>query len=248
MKKEDTRTYAMAMRVRDTPGGLMSTDFLPYTGCRVNKDFQPLIDRGVMTKAKEGYFNRYSVSAAQWAKYAAETPLGNFGTRMAKIKAVNLPEAAKKAATQKTPGPRVTRLNRLIELAGRPKGVTSAEKVDSKATPKGIGLALGRMHERGMLFRVRTGPHHYTYFASKAQADAFDNPYSRPIDRTVSNSASSFCAPDKRKQDKQTSRAKWNATPAYLPYDDAGRPLFKVTICPGFTADPPKSNTFSGAY
>ena len=248
MKKEDSRTYAMAMRVRDTPGGLMSTDFGTYPGFRVNRDFQPLLKRGVMGKVKEGHFNRYFVSAEQWAKYAAETPRSNFGTRVAKPKVIK-PKVVKKAVKQKTPGNQGKgRMPRLIELAGRPQGVTSAEKVDSKATKKCIGLTLGKMHSQGLLFRVKTGANHYTYFATQAQADAFHNAYTRPIPEKESTSGVRFCAPDKRKQDKQTSRAKWNATPAYLPYDDAGRPLFKVTICPGFTSDPPKSNTFSGAY
>ena len=44
-------------------------------------------------------------------------------------------------------------------------------------------------------------------------------------------------------------KAPWPAdAPVHLPYDDAGRPLFRVTVCPGFTGEPKKTNTYTGAY
>jgi hypothetical protein len=43
-------------------------------------------------------------------------------------------------------------------------------------------------------------------------------------------------------------RAEWRPdAPAHLPYDDAGRPLFKVTIAKPFP-QPTRTNTYSGAY
>ena len=43
-------------------------------------------------------------------------------------------------------------------------------------------------------------------------------------------------------------RATWDKdTPPHLPYDDAGRPLFKVTIAKPFP-QPTRTNTYSGAF
>lgn len=236
MKREDLITYKMMQRVHESPNGLMSADFRPLRSDKIHNYFADFVRRGLATLHKEGWKNRYTVSDEQWNEY---------------IKPVTF-NCQPKARAQIGDS---TMYGKLLTLAARPQGVNCDEPGYQR---NDMSVRLSKLGVKGRLICVKNPRTVNQYFYHQADADAFQAafivpPKAVPKPKPPKNKiqkASAFPASVKFKQDtpkhaqtNESARAKWNATPPHLPVDEAGRPLWKLTICPGFTTDPKFSNT-----
>lgn len=240
MSREDLITYKMMQRLHESPNGLMTADFLPLSSNRVHNYLRSFTQRGLVTLHKVGNNNRYTVNDAQWAIYVIPTP-------------INLsPKTKAEAGDGSVYG-------KLLELASRPKGMDCSEVIRG-LTRDDLSIRLSKLGVKGRLIGVDLPKTLRRYFTSQADADAYKAAYVPPKPRPPAPPAekqpkiqsakairASFRFTDARPKDyeatKLTARAKWLATPPHLPYDEAGQPLFKVTVCPGFTSQPTRSNT-----
>ena len=238
MKREDLITYKMMQRVHESPNGLMSADFRPLRSDKVHNYFGHFVRRGMATLHKEGWLNRYTVSDEQWAEY---------------IKPITFNIQPKARAQVGDP----TFYGQLLTLAARPGGVNCDEPFKGYSRNE-LSVRLSKLGVKGRLICAKNPRTVNQYFYHQADADAFKAAFIVPpkavpkpkevkpkIQRGSAFPATVKFKTDKPKheQTKESARAKWNATPPHLPYDDAGRPLWKLTICPGFTTDPKFSNT-----
>jgi hypothetical protein len=240
MSREDLITYKMMQRLHETPEGLMTADFLPLSSSRVHNYLIRFVPRGWVTLHKVGSLNRYTVNEAQWAMYVAR------------------PKAHVHPKKKSAPGDGSV-YGKLMELASRSDGLDCSEQIRG-LTRDDVSIRLSKLGVKGRLIGVDMPLARRRYFMHQADADAYRVSYvppqpPPPVPRAVKQPKiqsakaikASFRFTDARPKDyeatKLTARAKWLATPPHLPYDEAGRPLFKVTVCPGFTSQPTRSNT-----
>lgn len=157
--------------------------------------------------------------------------------------------------------PEETRSYKVMAIAMTKRGVRSTDFPDTKHTD--VNKVFRRLVTDGVL--TRTGAERpYVYHATKAQHAEFvlslDRPNLRPA-RTKKRTARSLPQFVQSKdgglpQFNQTiarsiEKAKSKATDhkdMHWPVDADGNPLWKHTICKGFTGQPHKTNTFTGAY
>ena len=127
---------------------------------------------------------------------------------------------------------------RLLALAARPEGVVTSDL--SHLNSNSVGTAAWNMTKRGELFAVKECRSN-RWFATKAARDAHAAKIAKqPPQAKIYSVAQPAIVIRGRAWDKNA--------PMHFPKDEKGRPLWKFTKCPGFTSDPPKSNTFTGAY
>jgi hypothetical protein len=237
MNREDLITYKMMKRLHEAPNGLMTADFAPLSSNRVHNYLRTFTQRGLVTLHKVGNNNRYTVNDAQWSIYVIPTP-------------INLsPKTKAEAGDGSVYG-------KLLQLASRPQGMDCSEVIRG-LTRDDLSIRLSKLGVKGRLIGVDLPKTLRRYFTSQSDASAYRASYvpPQPVARPPkpakvqrgSALPASFRFTDARPKDyeakKETARAQWLAIPPHLPYDEAGRPLFKVTICPGFTSQPTRSNT-----
>lgn len=136
-----------------------------------------------------------------------------------------------------------------MHLATRPQGVTHLEFYKERHTSTTLRKAMARSTDKKFCV-ARKVDGIRTYFATQEGLRKYINagigiPPAGFNERTGVAYPQAASAP---KIAGQFNRAYWDAdAPPHLPYDDAGRPLFKVTIAPP-PPTPTRTNTYSGAY
>lgn len=139
---------------------------------------------------------------------------------------------------------------RVMHLAARPEGVCMHDVTELER--RAYFKVMSKLMDRKCVTRKINGRLSH-YFATAEQLDAYKSPAMgpRPAAAHECRPAQAF---DRNQRltinpKRPPGKVPWSANaPIHLPYDDAGRPLWKFTACPGFTGDPIKTNTFTGAY
>lgn len=140
----------------------------------------------------------------------------------------------------------------IMTLAVRPQGVNTSEVTAIRGgKTSDVAKAMKLLETKGYLSRP---PKAHPKNASVAQCTPEQlasylakgaPPPKKPQPVTLERRVTTLSINPKR----IAGRAPWTKdAPPHLPYDDAGKPLFKVTVCPGFTGNPVRTNTHSGAY
>ena len=135
---------------------------------------------------------------------------------------------------------------RAMKLAQTAKGVQSSDLKDKVASD--VGKVLRKLVNQGYMTCIDESRRPYVYTATKEQADKW------VADHTKQPKAMTIKPPKQRVQPvlsqpkpRPASKPKDERKTVY-PVDADGNPLWKHTICPGFTGDPHKTNTHTGAY
>ena len=157
--------------------------------------------------------------------------------------------------------PEETRSYKVMAIAMTKRGVRSTDFPDTKQTD--VNKVFRRLMTDGVLTRTGTD-RPYVHHATKAQHAIFvlslDRPNLRPARpkkkkarmlpqffRPKDGGLSQFGQPKARPIEKAKSKAT-DHKDMHWPVDADGKPLWKHTICPGFTGEPMRTNTYSGAY
>ena len=146
--------------------------------------------------------------------------------------------------------PAETRSYKVMAIAITKRGVRSTDFPDTKQTD--VNKVFRRLMTDGVLTRTGT-ERPYVHHATKAQHAEFvlslDRPNLRPArkKKRTARMLSQFNQTIARPIEKAKSKAT-DHKDMHWPVDANGNPLWKHTICKGFTGQPHKTNTFSGAY
>lgn len=197
---------------------MTSDKFAPRTRGQVVSDFKNLVKRGVVTKIGERRTCAFVVTPEQFAKFLAES----------------------KPSTR----------DELLELAARPHGVSTVELPGR--VPKAVGTTAVRLVKMGLL-HVWKWHNGNRWFTTEAARNAYAAQIVKAAPKPSADSKAASAAWNEvgktAKRKKAAHRQGWGKDdPPYLPHDDAGAPLYTVTVCPGFTGEPRRTNTFTGAY
>ena len=197
----------------------MTTDqFAPRTRNEVISDLTKLTRRGLVTKVGKGRAVAFTVSAEQLCAFTRK------------------------------PNPSIR--EQLLELAALPDGVATTE-VSGRVT-KAVGTTASLLFNRGLLHVWKCSKGNRWFTTAEAR-----NTYAAQVVKAAPKSSAESKAASAAwnevgktaKPKKAAHRKGWGKDdPPYLPHDDAGRPLYTVTVCPGFTGEPRRTNTFTGAY
>lgn len=138
----------------------------------------------------------------------------------------------------------------LLEAAAMPDGVASNE-LPGRVT-KAVGTTASLLFNRGLLHVLKCSKGNRWFTAAEAR-NAYSAQVVKAAPKPSADSKAASAAWNEvgktAKRKKAAHRQGWGKDdPPYLPHDDAGRPLYKVTVCPGFSGDPRRTNTFTGAY
>lgn len=126
----------------------------------------------------------------------------------------------------------------LLTLASRPEGVVTSDL--SHLNSNSVGTSAWNMTKRGELFAVKECRCN-RWFSTKKARDAHAAKIAKqPPQSKIYAVTPAIVIRGAKAWDKNA--------PMHFPKDEKGRPLWKHTICPGFTGQPHKTNTFSGAY
>lgn len=143
--------------------------------------------------------------------------------------------------------PKNTVAIRLLKLGQRPQGVTTSDLPDKPKSD--VGKICRFLIERGLLTRLE-GAKPYRHVCTKADETAW-------LQRRYKINPPDL--PKQKKQRVQPVLSQIKARPIakaqptdhkdmHWPVDADGNPLWTHTVCPGFTGQPHKTNTFTGAY
>lgn len=148
--------------------------------------------------------------------------------------------------------PAETRLSSAMELALRPQGVSSLDfpGINTREASKAFRTLLKRGH-----ITIVSSRRPVTYRATQEQYTAYlasltGHNYSRPTtkEKVLEKKQNvTYSQPKPRPVVKQKAKPT-DPKDMHWPVDADGKPLWKHTICPGFTGNPIKTNTHTGAY
>lgn len=130
--------------------------------------------------------------------------------------------------------------SKLAVLAARPDGVTTKDLPDLSSNS--VGTAAWNMTNRGELHVIKSTRGN-RWFTTKKARDSYAAKHRKP----EQPGRKSFASP--KLPDIVIRGRAWDKNaPPHFPKDEKGKPLYKITICPGFTGQPLRTNTFTGGY
>jgi hypothetical protein len=141
--------------------------------------------------------------------------------------------------------PKNTVAIQLLRLAQRPGGVTTNDFPDKRASD--VGKICRQLMEAGYLTRL-DGKKPYAHVCTQAQADRYTAAKNAPKPIVFAKPKPQRIQPVLSQPRPRPLPKQKDNRPTVYPVDAEGNPLWKYTVCPGFTNNPPKTNTFTGAY